>query len=81
MPTRKRIAMTVSVPPDIAKEYESMARKKGETKSQLFREMFSFYRQEKLEGEFFRLQKYGAKKAKEMKLTEKDIERLVFEGR
>jgi hypothetical protein len=34
-----------------------------------------------LEDEFFRLQKYGAKKAKEMKLTEKDIERLIFEGR
>ena len=81
MPTRKRIAMTISVPPDIAKEYESMAQMKGETKSQLFREMFSIYRQEKLEGEFLRLQKYGTKKAKEMKLTEKDIERLVFEGR
>lgn len=81
MPKRKRVAMTVSLPPDIAKEYEEMAKIKSETKSQLFREMFNFYRQEKLEDEFFRLQKYGARKAKEMKLTEKDIERLIFEGR
>jgi hypothetical protein len=81
MPTRKRIAMTISIPPDIAQEYEEIAKIKGETKSQLFREMFNLYRQEKLEDEFFRLQKYGAKKSKEMKLTEKDIERLIFEGR
>jgi metal-responsive CopG/Arc/MetJ family transcriptional regulator len=81
MQTRKRIAITISVPPDMAEEYETMARTKGETKSQLFREMFNLYRQEKLENEFYRLQKYGTKKAREMKLTEKDIERLVFEGR
>jgi hypothetical protein len=81
MPTRKRIAMTISIPPDIAKEYETMARIKGETKSQLFREMFNIYRQEKLEDEFYRLQKYGVKKAQEMKITERNIERLIFEGR
>jgi len=81
MPTRKRVAMTVSLPPDIAQEYEEIAKLKGETKSQLFRDMFNLYKQEKLEDEFFRLQKYGAKKAKEMKLTEKDIGRLIFEGR
>lgn len=81
MTTRKRIAMTISLPPDIAKEYEKIAKIKGETKSQLFREMFILYRKEKLEDEFFRIQRYGARKAREMKLTEKDIERLVFEGR
>ncbi len=81
MPARKRVAMTVSLPPDIAQEYEEIAKLKGETKSQLFRDMFNLYRQEKLEDEFFRLQKYGAKKTKEMKLTEKNIERLIFESR
>jgi len=81
MPTRKRVAMTVSLPPDIAREYESIAKAKGETKSQLFREMFRLYRQDKLEEEFFTMQRYGFKKAKEMKLTEKDVEKLVFEGR
>ena len=81
MPTRKRIAMTISLSPDVAKEYTETAKTKGETKSQLFREMFSLYRLKKLEDEFFSLQRYGAKKAREMKLTEKDIERLIFECR
>ncbi len=79
--TRKRVAMTISVPPDIAKEYNAIAKTKGETKSQLFREIFNLYRQEKMEDEFLKLQRYGMKKAKEMGLTERDIERLVFEGR
>lgn len=81
MPSRKRVAMTLSVPPDMAKEYERLAEEKGESKSQLFREMFSLYRREKLEDEFYRLQRYGARKAKALKLTEKAIEKLVFEGR
>jgi len=54
---------------------------KCKTKNKLFREMSNLYRQEKLEDEFSRLQKYGVKKAREMKLTEKDIERLIFKGR
>ncbi len=79
--TRKRVAMTISVPPDIAKEYNEIAKTKGDTKSQLFREIFNLYRQEKMEDEFLKLQRYGMKKAKEIGLTERDIERLVFEGR
>ncbi|MBI4684612.1 MAG: hypothetical protein HY755_05395 [Nitrospirae bacterium] len=50
-------------------------------KTKSFKEMFSLYRQEKLEDEFFKLQKYGVKKAREMKLSEKNIKRLIFEGR
>lgn len=33
----------------------------------------------KLEEEFYKLQKYGTKKARKLKITKKDIERLVFE--
>nr|HLA50303.1 CopG family transcriptional regulator [Thermodesulfovibrionia bacterium] len=81
MPSRQRVVMTLSVPPDTAKEYRKLAKAKGETISQLFRDVFSFYKEEKLRGEFFQLQKYGAKKARELKITEKDIEKLIFEGR
>ncbi len=81
MPSRRRVVMTLSVPPDTAKEYRKLARAKGETISQLFREVFTFYKEEKLREEFFELQRYGAKKARELKLTEKDIEKLIFEGR
>ncbi|OGW32452.1 MAG: hypothetical protein A2X59_11010 [Nitrospirae bacterium GWC2_42_7] len=81
MPSRQRVVMTLSVPPDTAKEYRKLAKSKGETISQLFREVFMFYKEEKLREEFFELQKYGAKKAMELKLTEKNIEKLIFEGR
>jgi hypothetical protein len=73
--------MTLSVPPKTAKEYRKLARSKGETISQLFREVFTFYKEEKLRDEFFELQRYGAKRARELKLTERDIEKLIFEGR
>mgnify|MGYP001565400621 FL=1 len=49
-------------------KHESKLIAKDESVSQLYRA-------------FFQLQKYGAKKAKELKLTEKDIEKLIFEGR
>lgn len=81
MPSRQRVVMTLSVPPDTAKEYRNLAKAKGETISQLFREVFTFYKEEKLREEFFELQRYGAKKAKELRLTEKDVEKIIFEGR
>lgn len=81
MSSRQRVVMTVSVPPETAKEYKKLAEAKGETISQLFRDMYAFYKREKIKEEFYRLQRYGARKAKELKITEKDIEKLVFEGR
>ncbi|MBI5204578.1 MAG: CopG family transcriptional regulator [Nitrospirae bacterium] len=81
MPSRQRVVMTLSVPPDTAKEYRKLAKTKGETISQLFREVFTFYKEEKLREDFFELQRYGAKKRRELRLTEKDIEKLIFEGR
>lgn len=81
MPSRQRVVMTLSVPPDTAKEYRKLAKAKGETISQLFRQVFSLYKEEKLREEFFQLQRYGAKKVRGLKITEKDIEKLIFEGR
>jgi hypothetical protein len=73
--------MTISLPSETAKECRAIADSKGESISQFFREMFSFYKQQKLESDFYKLQQYGAKKTKELKLTEKEIEKLIFEGR
>lgn len=81
MPSRQRVVMTISVPPDTAKECRKLAEAKGETISQFFREIFTFYKQEKLKDDFYALQSYGTAKAKELKITEKDIEKLIFEGR
>lgn len=81
MPSRQRVVMTISVPPETADECRELAKAKGESISQFFREIFTFYKQEKLKEEFYRLQGYGEKKAGGLKITEKDIEKLIFEGR
>jgi metal-responsive CopG/Arc/MetJ family transcriptional regulator len=79
---RKRVAVTISLPPEIARDYEKIADQEAKNKSQLFRDMFSLYKQKALEQEFFDLQRYGAKMARERGiLSEKDVERIVFEGR
>lgn len=41
----------------------------------------SIYKQEKFTKEFRSLQSYGTKKTRELKITEKEIEKLIFEGR
>ncbi len=81
MPSRQRAVMTISLPPAMAKEYRRLAKEKGENSSEFFREIFAFYKREHLIGEFRKLQKYGSEKAKEMNITEDDIEKLVFSDR
>lgn len=81
MPSRQRAVMTISVPPAMAEEYRQLAREKGESASELFREMFTFYKQEKLRKDLASLQEYGTAKAREMKITEEEIEYLVFGDR
>lgn len=74
--------MTISLPPELAKEYEKVAQKESKTKSSLFRDMFHLYKQKAVEEEFLELQRYGSRLAKRKGLfTEKDVERLAFEGR
>ncbi|MGB7575190.1 MAG: ribbon-helix-helix protein, CopG family [Thermodesulfobacteriota bacterium] len=78
----RRVAVTISLPPEMAKDYEKIAKQEAKNKSQLFRDMFLLYREKTLEREFFDLQRYGAKMARQKGiLTEKDVERIVFEGR
>ncbi|GBE01660.1 hypothetical protein BMS3Abin08_01093 [bacterium BMS3Abin08] len=81
MEKRQRVAITISVPPETAQEYRKTAKAQGETISQLFREMFELYKEERLKEEFYSLQRYGARKARELKITEKEIEKIIFEGR
>jgi metal-responsive CopG/Arc/MetJ family transcriptional regulator len=79
---RRRAAITISLPPEIAEDYERIAQKEAKNKSQLFRDMFVLYKKEAAEREFFELQRYGSKLARGKGiLTEKDVERIVFEGR
>lgn len=79
---QKRVALTVSLPPALAKKFERMAKSQAKNKSQLFREMIQLYERRGAEEEFFELQRYGARQARRRGvLTEEDVEALVFTGR
>ncbi|MCZ6486026.1 MAG: ribbon-helix-helix domain-containing protein [Acidobacteria bacterium] len=78
----KRKLLTVSLPPEMARNFDKLARDEGKNKSQLFREMFHAYERQRLEREFNDLQRYGASEARKMGiLTEADVEALVFQDR
>jgi predicted DNA-binding protein len=83
MKTNKtRIAMTISMPRDMAEEYDKLARQMSKNKSVLFREMFLAYKRQTLEKEFRELQTYGTALGRQRGLfTESDVEKLVYQGR
>ena len=79
-----RTAKTIgfSVPPEVKKEIDTLAKKEGMTKSELFREMIRAYKQLRREKEFFAIQrKVSSRVRREGLLTEEEIEKLVLEGR
>lgn len=81
MPRNTKV-LGFSVSPEIAKEYEQLAKAEKKTKSELFRDMISLYQQYRERKEFFRLQASLAKKAAELGIrTEEDVERLIHEAR
>jgi len=80
--TPKRVPITVSVPPDMAKDFDNLAKQEAKNKSQLFREMFRTYEEHRREREFYELQRYGTSEARKIDiLTEADVEALLFQDR
>ena len=78
----KRKLLTVSVPSDLARKFDKLAKAEEKNKSQLFREMFRTYEQYRLEREFYELQRYGARQVRRKGiLTEADVEAVVFQDR
>lgn len=79
---RKTRVLGFSVTPKIAEDYERLAKREGRSKSDLFREMIATYKARRAEEEFVRLQGRMSRRARAKGiLTEKDVERLVFEDR
>ena len=79
---RRRVAMTLSIPPEIAEDYEKIAEREAKNRSQLFRDMFLLYKERASEKEFFELQRYGTRMARGKRiLTERDVEKIVSEDR
>jgi predicted DNA-binding protein len=80
--SRQTKVLGFSLPPEMAKEYEDLAKKERKTKSELFREMIELYKQVKEEKEFYRLQERISRQAKKLEVsTEEDVERLIHEAR
>lgn len=79
---KTRAAITISMPQDMAKEYDKLAKRLAKNRSVLFREMFLAYKRQNLKEEFYDLQRYGAALAqKKGVFTESDVEKLVFNER
>ncbi len=80
--TPTRVPLTVSVPPEMAKEFDRRAKAHGKNRSELFRDMFRAYEQYCKEQQFYELQRYGTRQARKKRiLTEADVEKIVFQHR
>ena len=72
------VKKTISLPPDLAREVEEMAREEGKPVSAVIQDALRFAKRERLKREFYQVQNYWSRKAKEKGiLTEKDLERYL----
>lgn len=74
----KVVKKTISLPFELAKEAEEIAREERKTLSAVVQEALKLLRKEKLRKEFYQIQDYWSLKAKEKGiLTEKDLKRYL----
>jgi len=74
----KVVKKTISLPFELAKEAEEMAREERKTLSAVVQEALKLSRKERLKREFYQIQEYWSLKAKEKGiLTEKDLKRYL----
>lgn len=71
--------LTLSLPPEMLKKVERIAKEENRTRSELFREALRQYIASK--ERWREIRKWGSEITKEQKLTEADIERIVDEVR
>lgn len=74
----KVVKKTISLPFELAKEAEEIAREERKTLSAVIQEALRLSRKVKLKKEFYQIQDYWSLKAKEKGiLTEKDLKRYL----
>lgn len=72
------VKKTISLPPKLAKEVEDISREEGKPLSVVIQDALRLARKERLKKEFYQIQDYWSRKAKEKGiLTEKDLERYL----
>jgi len=81
MPTQTRV-LSISLPAEMAKEAETLAKREQRTISELFREAFRSYRAQRAAAAFAELDRIGqSRNVNPSGYTERDVERLVNEAR
>ncbi len=74
--------LAVSVPPELAEDFDRIAEDEGRNRSELFREMLRVYRSYLETRTFESLQRYGAAQASRRGIkSERDVERLIQDAR
>ena len=72
------VKKTISLPPELAKEAEELARAEGKTLSAVIQDALRAARAARLKGEFRSIQGYWSRKAKEKGiLTERELDRYL----
>ena len=72
------VKKTISLPPDLAKEAEEIARTEGKTLSAVIQDALRATRAARLKSELRGIQGFWSRKAKEKRiLSEKDLERYL----
>lgn len=70
--------VSLSLPPELLRAAERIAKREGRTKSELFREALRRYISDE---RWRRLREYGLEQSQRLGVTEGDVERLVHEHR
>ena len=76
MRTRKILSLTL--PTNLLRVAERLARSEGRSKSQVFCDTLRFYVEE---GKWRDLQRYGARRAKDLRIAEHDVNRAIGDYR
>ena len=72
------VKKTISLPPELAKEVEEIAREEGKPLSAVIQDALRLARKERIKKEFYQIQDYWSRKAKEKGiLTEKDLDKYL----
>ena len=75
---RTNKTLSLSLPPELAREAERIAKREGRTQSEIFREALRRYIQEQ---RWLDLRRYGVQQARKLGIREPEVERVIEEYR
>jgi len=80
--SRKTKVISLSVPPEMARELDNMARTEEKSRSEIFKDMFKTYKESLAEREWRELFSFGKETAKRFKIKdEEELFKILDEER